>query len=103
MGGDTTITGGQNLAQTQAAQASGQKKTTAPAEPMPIMSMTEDQNTTKTKPAGGKVPHLADLKPSGKFVMNDLNHVGGIPGVLKMLVVYRQSSGSRPTLQRRSW
>ena len=33
----------------------------------------------------GKVPHLADLKPSGKFVMNDLNHVGGIPGVLKML------------------
>ncbi len=33
-----------------------------------------------------KVPHLADLKPSGKFVMNDLNHVGGVPGVLKMLL-----------------
>ncbi len=32
-----------------------------------------------------KVPHLADLKPSGKYVMNDLNQVGGIPGVLKML------------------
>ena len=32
-----------------------------------------------------KVPHLADLKPSGKYVMNDLNEVGGVPGVLKML------------------
>ncbi len=35
---------------------------------------------------GKKMPHLADLKPSGKFVMNDLNQVGGVPGVLKILL-----------------
>jgi dihydroxy-acid dehydratase len=33
-----------------------------------------------------KVPHLANLKPSGKYVMQDLNTVGGVPGVLKMLL-----------------
>lgn len=35
---------------------------------------------------GKKVPHLADLKPSGKYEMNDLNRVGGVHGVLKMLL-----------------
>jgi dihydroxy-acid dehydratase len=34
----------------------------------------------------GKVPHLADLKPSGKHVMYDLYKVGGVPGVMKMLL-----------------
>ncbi len=33
-----------------------------------------------------KVPHLADLKPSGKYVMFDLYKVGGVPGVMKMLL-----------------
>jgi dihydroxy-acid dehydratase len=33
-----------------------------------------------------KVPHLADLKPSGKHVMYDLYRVGGVPGVMKMLL-----------------
>ncbi|WP_373893470.1 dihydroxy-acid dehydratase [Virgibacillus natechei] len=32
-----------------------------------------------------KVPHLADLKPSGKFVMQDLHRVGGVQGVMKLL------------------
>lgn len=32
-----------------------------------------------------KVPHLADLKPSGKYVMEDLFKVGGVPAVMKML------------------
>jgi dihydroxy-acid dehydratase len=32
------------------------------------------------------VPHLADLKPSGKYVMQDLNDNGGVPGVLKLLL-----------------
>ncbi|AOZ91355.1 dihydroxy-acid dehydratase [Paenibacillus crassostreae] len=32
------------------------------------------------------VPHLADLKPSGKFVMQDLNDIGGVPGVMKLLL-----------------
>lgn len=33
-----------------------------------------------------KVPHLADLKPGGKYVMNDLHRVGGTPAVLKALL-----------------
>ena len=33
-----------------------------------------------------KVPHLANLKPSGKYVMADLNRVGGVPGVMRMLL-----------------
>ncbi|MDC0948817.1 dihydroxy-acid dehydratase [Gammaproteobacteria bacterium] len=31
-------------------------------------------------------PFLADLKPSGQYVMEDLHHVGGVPAVLKMLL-----------------
>ena len=33
-----------------------------------------------------RVPFVADLKPSGKYVMEDLQSVGGIPAVLKMLL-----------------
>ncbi|SFF40476.1 dihydroxy-acid dehydratase [Paenibacillus algorifonticola] len=33
-----------------------------------------------------RVPHLADLKPSGKYVMQDLNDIGGVPGVMKLLL-----------------
>lgn len=32
-----------------------------------------------------KVPHLADLKPSGKYVFQDLYEVGGVPAVMKYL------------------
>jgi dihydroxy-acid dehydratase len=35
---------------------------------------------------GTKVPHLADLKPGGKFVMTDLSKAGGTPPVLKALL-----------------
>src|SRR5215472_4918390 len=35
---------------------------------------------------GGKIPHLADLKPGGRFVMNDLHRVGGTPAVLRALL-----------------
>ncbi|MSR31442.1 MAG: dihydroxy-acid dehydratase [Gemmataceae bacterium] len=35
---------------------------------------------------GGKIPHLADLKPGGKYVMNDLHRAGGTPAVLKALL-----------------
>ena len=31
-------------------------------------------------------PYLADLKPSGKYVMQDLHDVGGVPGVMKLMV-----------------
>ncbi|MTH52082.1 dihydroxy-acid dehydratase [Bacillus mangrovi] len=33
-----------------------------------------------------KVPHIADLKPSGKYVMQDLHEAGGVPGVMKLLL-----------------
>ena len=33
-----------------------------------------------------RVPFLADLKPSGAFVMEDVHDVGGTPAVLKMLL-----------------
>jgi dihydroxy-acid dehydratase len=35
---------------------------------------------------GAKVPHLADLKPGGKYVMNDLHAVGGTPAVMRALL-----------------
>ena len=33
-----------------------------------------------------KVPHLADLKPSGRFVMQDLHRAGGVQAVMKLLL-----------------
>ncbi|MFM1952376.1 MAG: hypothetical protein RJA33_1170 [Actinomycetota bacterium] len=35
---------------------------------------------------GSKVPLLGDLKPFGKYVMSDVDRVGGIPVVLRMLL-----------------
>ncbi|HEX6988730.1 MAG TPA: dihydroxy-acid dehydratase, partial [Bacillota bacterium] len=32
-----------------------------------------------------RTPHLADLKPSGRYVMSDLHRVGGVPVVMKLL------------------
>src|SRR5699024_6329534 len=33
-----------------------------------------------------RVPHLADLKPSGKYLMEDLYKIGGVEGVMKVLL-----------------
>jgi dihydroxy-acid dehydratase len=35
---------------------------------------------------GDEVPHLGDLKPFGRYVMNDVDRVGGIPVVMKALL-----------------
>ncbi len=35
---------------------------------------------------GKKTPFLADLKPSGQYVMEDLHNIGGVPAVMKMLL-----------------
>lgn len=35
---------------------------------------------------GDRTPFIADLKPSGKYVMQDLYEVGGVPGVMKLLL-----------------
>jgi dihydroxy-acid dehydratase len=36
----------------------------------------------------GRVPVLCDLKPSGRYVATDLHQAGGIPQVMKMLLVH---------------
>jgi dihydroxy-acid dehydratase len=35
---------------------------------------------------GDKVPHLADVKPFGEYVMTDVDRIGGVPVVLKALL-----------------
>lgn len=35
---------------------------------------------------GDRVPHIGDLKPFGKYVMNDVDHVGGVPVLMKALL-----------------
>jgi dihydroxy-acid dehydratase len=40
-----------------------------------------------------RAPMLADFKPSGQYVMEDLQVVGGIPGVIKMLLEAKMLDG----------
>jgi dihydroxy-acid dehydratase len=35
---------------------------------------------------GDKVPHLADVKPFGKYVMTDIDRIGGVPVVMQALL-----------------
>lgn len=44
-----------------------------------------DININDFQRISDETPFLADLKPSGKYVMEDLHEVGGIPGVMKMM------------------
>jgi len=41
-----------------------------------------------------RVPYLADLKPSGRYVMEDLHAAGGTPAVLKLLLDHDTIDGS---------
>ena len=45
-----------------------------------------------------RVPFLADLKPSGKFVQEDLHSVGGTPAVMKYLLAEGMLDGSCMTV-----
>jgi len=45
-----------------------------------------------------RVPLLADFKPSGKFVMEDLHAVGGLPAVLRMLLEEKLMHGDCMTV-----
>lgn len=45
-----------------------------------------------------RIPFLADLKPSGKYVMEDLHNVGGIPAVMKYLLEKGLIDGSCKTV-----
>jgi len=49
-----------------------------------------------------RVPFLADLKPSGKYVMEDLHQVGGTPAVLKLLLEHDAIDGSCLTVTGRT-
>jgi len=40
-----------------------------------------------------RVPYLADLKPSGKYVMEDLHNIGGIPAAMKYLLANDMLNG----------
>lgn len=43
-------------------------------------------------------PFLADLKPSGKYLMEDLHNVGGVPGVLKYMLAQGMLHGDCMTV-----
>ena len=45
-----------------------------------------------------RIPYLADLKPSGRYVMADLHRVGGTPGVMKYLLANGLLDGSCMTV-----
>ena len=45
-----------------------------------------DLNIDDFTRVGQKCPVLADLKPSGKYVMNELVKIGGLPPLMKMLL-----------------
>lgn len=45
-----------------------------------------DLNLEDFNRVGKKSPHLADLKPGGKYAMYDLDRVGGVHGVMKYLL-----------------
>lgn len=45
-----------------------------------------------------KTPLLADLKPSGKYLMEDLHNAGGVPGVMKLLLQEGYIHGDCPTI-----
>ncbi|MDJ0663430.1 MAG: dihydroxy-acid dehydratase [Acidimicrobiia bacterium] len=52
--------------------------------------------------ASDRTPYLADLKPSGRFVMEDLHAVGGTPAVLKLLLEHDAIDGSCITVTGRT-
>jgi dihydroxy-acid dehydratase len=45
-----------------------------------------------------RVPYLADLRPSGKYVQEDLHQVGGTPAVMKLLLDNGLLVGDCPTI-----
>jgi dihydroxy-acid dehydratase len=49
-----------------------------------------------------ETPLLSDFKPSGKYVMEDLHAVGGVPGVLKMMLKEGMIDGKQKTITGRT-
>lgn len=49
-----------------------------------------------------RTPYLADLRPSGRYLMEDLHHVGGVPGVLRLMLDEGLLDGSCRTVTGRT-
>jgi dihydroxy-acid dehydratase len=49
-----------------------------------------------------RIPLLADLKPSGKYVMEDLHQIGGVPAVMKYLLQNQLIDGAQRTVTGRT-
>ncbi len=45
-----------------------------------------DLNLDDFNKVAARVPHIADMKPHGKFHMSDLDRIGGVPVVLQLLL-----------------
>jgi dihydroxy-acid dehydratase len=45
-----------------------------------------------------RTPHLADLKPSGQYVMYDLHKAGGVPAILKLMLKHGMIDGKTMTV-----
>jgi len=45
-----------------------------------------------------RTPLLADLKPSGQYVMEDLHEIGGVPGVMKLMLQENLIDGQAMTV-----
>ena len=53
---------------------------------------------TNPIPFLSQTPFLADLKPSGKFVMEDVQNIGGTPGMIKFLIDNGMFDGDQMTV-----
>jgi dihydroxy-acid dehydratase len=51
---------------------------------------------------GDKVPHIADMKPFGRYVMTDIDRIGGIPVVMRALLDAGLLHGDALTVSGRS-
>jgi len=47
---------------------------------------------------GDRTPHLADVKPFGRYVMNDIDRIGGVPVVMRALLDAGLLHGDAPTV-----
>jgi dihydroxy-acid dehydratase len=61
-----------------------------------------DFNIDDFQEISDSTPFLADLKPSGKFLMEDLHNVGGIPAVMKYMLENNLLNGDCMTVTGKS-
>ncbi|KAI0793190.1 dihydroxy-acid dehydratase [Abortiporus biennis] len=57
-----------------------------------------DLNIDDFQQVADKTPYLCDLRPSGKYVMEDLHKVGGIPALVKYLIKQDLIDGTQLTV-----